>query len=182
MLDWKKWLVMKYLIFIFWNKMELYSRGWIRYSQSLPYLLLFKPLPRAQNLIILSSTRSATAIFTKFEKKSANSDHSTKVGVYCFMKGFYQTKARSLSCRSLSNVQSTHSVTHSCFWDMTGGTLHWQMRVVTGYAMLPVYHVQGDFGDFQWSLVLFNNLKLKFGKEFEDGNWSRFWRLSLVRL
>ena len=79
--------------------MELYSGGWIRYSQSLPYLLLFKPLPRAQNLIILSSTRSATAIFTKFEKKSANSDHSTKVGVYCFMKGFYPTKARSLSCR-----------------------------------------------------------------------------------
>ena len=58
----------------FWNKVELYSRGWIRYSQSLPYLLLFKPLPRAQNLIILSSTRSATAIFTKFEKKPANSE------------------------------------------------------------------------------------------------------------
>ena len=70
----KKLLRKKYLIHIFWNKMELYSRGWIRYSQSLPYLLLFKPLPRAQNLIILSSTRSATAIFTKFEKKTANSE------------------------------------------------------------------------------------------------------------
>ena len=163
-----------YFCIYFWNKMELYSRGWIRYSQSLPYLLLFKPLPRAQNLIILSSTRSATAIFTKFEKKSANSDHFTKCKVDFYMKSFYPTKARFLSCRSLSNVQSTHSVTHSCRWDMTGGTLHWLLRVVTQCFLFIMFRATLVTSNEVWSCStiwswnLVKSLKMEIDQDFED--------------
>ena len=168
----KKWLNILYIFS--WNKMELYSRGRIRYSQSLPYLLLFKPLPRAQNLIILSSTRSATAIFTKFEKKICLFWPFYEVDG--FMKSFYPTKARSLSCRLLSNVQSlTQWLTRVIeTWLVVHCTGKWGWLLVTQCFLFIMFRATLVTSNEVWSCStiwswnLVKSLKMEIDQDFED--------------